>query len=96
MFFATGITFLGLALVGFCLYHYQKDKGRALPWWKWLLAMLWVSLFFLVTFIIGTFIGEGMPQAALPGSLFFGVILLIPGVLLWRLLFSESFLPKKK
>ena len=96
MFFATGIIFLGLVVAAYALYHYMKESGRKTAWWKWLLTAIWVIALFLVAFVIGTFSGEGMPQAILPASLFFGILLLIPGIILWRLLFSETFLPRKK
>ena len=96
MLFANGIIFLGFAVAAFCLYHYMKETGRNMTWWKWVLAVLWVIALYLSVAIIGTFVGEGAPQAVVPGILFFGVIMLITGIILWRLLFSASFLPKKK
>ena len=96
MTFANGLMFLGLAIAFFSLYHYMKATNRKMSWWKWVLTVLWGSLLMLSFAVVFTFVGEGEPQAAGPGALFFGIILLVTGVLLWRLLFSETFLPGKK
>ena len=96
MTFAMGLMWLGFALSLFCLYHIKKSKNQKVSWWKWVLTVLWGVILMASSAVVGTFIGEGEAQAAFPAAIFFGIILLITGVLLWRLLFSATFLPGKK
>ena len=96
MLFSNGLIFVGAVVAFFALYHYQKETGRKMKWWKWVLSVLWVTVLFMSSGVLGTFAGEGEPQAVLPGMLFFGIIVLVTGVVLFRLLFSETFLPVKK
>ena len=90
-FFASGMVFLGVACAIYCLYHYMKETDRKMSWWKWILAVLWFILIIFTAAMVGTFIGEGEPQAVLPGGGFFLVIIAISGAVLFKLLF-----PKRK
>lgn len=60
--------------------------GYKMNWWKWMLAGIWWFLLFFTVYAVFTFLGEGEPRAFWLGLLIFGVIDIILGVGLWRLL----------
>jgi len=90
MFFSSSIFWflMGMLaiLVGFGFNAFAKDKGWALNWWKWLLSILWYSIFCLSFLTWGTLIGENESSAGFKMWLFGMVVCLILGVGLWRLL----------
>jgi len=96
MFIAGGLTFLGFASALYFLRHYLKDSERKMTWWKWAIAGLWGLLVLFAGAVLGTFIGEGVTRAVFPASVFFGVILLISGIIVYRLVISGTLLPSKK
>jgi hypothetical protein len=67
---------------------WAKDLGLKMTWWKWLLSGLWYSLLNFFVFLDFTFIGEGETGAGLKLLLFQGVILIILGAGLVRLLWA--------
>lgn len=70
---------------------WAEDRSIPMPWWKWVLSMLWLGLAGFTLAFVGTSLGEGEPHAALMGGIIFGVVSVILGVGLWRLLrFSGS------
>jgi hypothetical protein len=73
-----------LAVLG--LRAWLADKGISMRWWKWLLVIAWMTFAGFTLAFIGTSLGEGEPRAALVGGIIFGVVSLIFGVGLWRLL----------
>ena len=77
------------------LYLFMKETGREMSWWKWVISILWLLFFYFSIAIIGTFVGEGEPQAVLPGILFFGAFVIVTGVIVYRLVISGSLLPRK-
>ncbi len=81
--FAEGILAC-LAVLG--LKAWLEDKGIPMLWWKWLLVITWMAFAGFTLAFIGTSLGEGEPRAALVGGIIFGVICLVFGVGLWRLL----------
>ena len=63
-----------------------QDLRIRMNWWKWALLSVWL---FLLAFTLGagfTLIGEDEPKAGARLMLFFGVIILITGSGLWKLL----------
>lgn len=63
-----------------------QDKHIAMPWWKWLLVALWALLLAFTLGWVGTSIGENEVKAAGVGGAIFGVLTIILGVGLWRVL----------
>ncbi|MBT3670619.1 MAG: hypothetical protein HOA61_01020 [Bacteroidetes bacterium] len=90
--FFMGILFVGVA-VGLKVFF--EDKGFEMNWWKWLLtALLWFLIFFSVMAAF-TFLGEGETRGFWIGLALFGVIDIILGVGLWRLLSGGKKVPAK-
>jgi hypothetical protein len=81
--FIEGVIFC-LAVVGFKIW--MEDRGIPMPIWKWGLLGIWVLLFAFSIAFVGTNLGEKEPTAALLGGIIFGLITIITGVGLWRLL----------
>jgi len=74
-----------------------KDLGLKMTWWKWLLAALWYLVLNFFIFLDFTFIGEGEGSAGLKLLLFQGVIMVILGVGLVRMLWAGRIKePEKK
>jgi len=81
--FIEGI-FTCLAVIG--LKIWMEDKGIPMPFWKWLLLGLWVLFFGFTIAFVTTSLGENEPTAAKIGGIAFGLISLVTGFGLWRLL----------
>jgi hypothetical protein len=81
--FMEGI-FACLFVVGFKFW--MEDRGVPMPFWKWGLIGIWILLFGFTIAFVGTNLGEKEPHAALLGGIVFGLITMILGVGLWRLL----------
>ncbi len=73
-----------LTLLG--LKAWMQDRQIPMPWWKWLLASGWLIFVGMGIAYVGTSLGENEVQAARMGGLFAGVIAIISGVVLWRML----------
>ena len=67
---------------------YSKDMNLQMNWWKWLLATLWYTLLIFFVFMDFTLMGEGEVGAGWKLLAFEGVIMIILGVGLGRLLLS--------
>ena len=67
---------------------WAKDLGLKMTWWKWLLVGLWYVLLNFFVFLDFTMIGEGETGAGWKLLLFEGVIMIILGVGLVRLLWA--------
>jgi hypothetical protein len=73
-----------LVVLGFKTW--MEDRGTSMPWWKWILFGLWVGfLGFTIAFIF-TSAGENEMAAAVKGGIIFGLVTVIFGVGLWRLI----------
>ena len=64
----------------------MEDRGIPMPLWKWVLFVLWILLLGFTIAFIGTNIGEDEITAAKLGGLVFGLLSVVTGVGLWRLL----------
>ena len=64
----------------------MEDKGIPMPVWKWLVFVIWVLLLGFTIAFVFTSLGEGEPSAVLYGSIIFGVITIVSGAGVWRLL----------
>lgn len=73
-----------LAAIGLKLW--MEDRGTPMPLWKWGLAAGWLLGLGVTIAFVGTSLGENEPRAAGLGGLIFGTILIIAGVVIWRLL----------
>ena len=72
-----------LVIVGFRAW--AQDHRIPMPFWKWALLVAWMSLFGFTLAFIGTSLGEGEVQAAVKGGIMFGVVVIISGAALGRL-----------
>ena len=81
--FLEGIFFC-LLIIGFRIW--MQDKNIPMPFWKWLALSIWILFFGFSIALITTSFGENEPTAALRGGILFGVISIISGVGLWRLI----------
>jgi len=85
--FAEGILFC-LILVGFRAW--AQGRGIPLPGWKWAALLAWLLIAGFTIAFVGTSLGENEATAAVRGGLLFGLITVITGVGLWRLLLSGA------
>ena len=85
--FVEGILFVVVILA---VRAWAQDRGLPMPIWKWVLFLLWVALAGFTIAFVGTSYGEGEPVAAVKGGLLFGLITVISGVGVWRLLLAKS------
>lgn len=67
---------------------WAKDLGLRMTWWKWLLGILWYILLNFFIFLDFTMMGEGEMGAGLRMLVFQGIIMIILGVGLSRLLLA--------
>lgn len=81
--FFQGILFC-LAMWG--LRIWMQDRHIRMPWWKWTLVVLWLCFAGLSLAFVGTSLAEGEVQAATLGGLWGGVIAVISGVAIGRVL----------
>ena len=75
---------LCLAIIGFKTW--MESRAVQLSLWKWALFLVWVCLFGFSIAFVGTCLGEQELTAAAKGGLLFGLITIISGAGLWRLL----------
>ena len=85
--FVEGILFVVVILA---VRAWAQDRGLPMPIWKWVLFLLWVALAGFTIAFVGTSFGEGEPVAATRGGLLFGLISIIAGVGLWRVLLAGT------
>ncbi|MHC4696717.1 MAG: hypothetical protein ACYTFA_08250 [Planctomycetota bacterium] len=81
--FLEGI-FVCLAIMGFKAW--AEDHRIPMPFWKWLLLVAWMVLLGFTLAFIGTSLGEREVYAALRGGILFGIVVIVSGVALWRIL----------
>lgn len=67
---------------------WSRDMGLQMTWWKWLMAVLWYTLLIFFVFMDFTLMGEGETGAGWKLLAFEGVIMIILGVGLARLLMA--------
>ena len=73
----------------------MEDRGIHMPLWKWALFVLWILVLGFTIAFVGTNIGEKEMTAAKLGGLVFGLLSIVTGVGLWRLLTLKSRLKKE-
>ena len=72
------VTLLGLAA-------WARDRSVPMPWWKWAAFLVWVLFAGFTIAFVGTSLGENEASAAVRGGIFFGIIAVLSGVGLWRI-----------
>jgi len=77
-----------LGLVIAAALAWAKDLGLVMNWWKWGLTALWYLLLNFCIFLDFTMIGEGETGAGLRMLLFQGLIMIVLGAGLVRLLMT--------
>ncbi len=80
--FVEGILFC-VMILGFRAWI--QDRSIPMPWWKWLVFLIWVLILGFSIAFVGTSLGEGEASAAVRGGIFFGIIVMLAGVGVWRL-----------
>ena len=80
--FVEGILFC-IMILGFKAW--VSDRSIPMLWWKWLAFILWVLFLGFTIAFVGTSLGEGEASAAKRGGIFFGIIVMLSGVGVWRL-----------
>jgi hypothetical protein len=56
-----------------------------MQWWKWAAFLMWVLFAGFAIAFVGTSFGENEAGAAVRGGIFFGIIVVIAGVGVWRI-----------
>jgi len=72
------------------LKSHLEERNIRTPLWKWILFCLWLLLAGFTIAFITTSLGENEIDAAFKGGIVFGVITVITGAGLWRLLFRGA------
>jgi hypothetical protein len=83
--FVEGILFV---VVIMAVRAWAADRGLPMPVWKWLLFLLWLGLAGFTIAFVGTSFGEGESVAGTRGGFLFGLVTIIAGVGIWRLLLA--------
>ena len=65
---------------------WAEDRHMRMTLWKWILVIAWMVFVGASLAFVGTSLGEGESRAAMMGALFSGVMALVSGVALWRVL----------
>ena len=65
---------------------WAKDRGIPMPFWKWIILLAWTLLFEFTIAFVTTSAGENEPGAAVKGGIFFGIITVVSGAGVWRIL----------
>ncbi len=85
--FVEGILFV-VMIMG--VREWARGKGLPMTAWKWALFLAWVLFAGFTIAFVGTSFGEGEPTAAIQGGLLFGLIAVIGGVGVWRVLLTGA------
>jgi len=80
--FIEGILFC-LVIIGIKMW--TKDKNIPMPYWKWILIILWLLFFEFTLAFITTSVGENETTAAVKGGILFGITAVISLVLVVRI-----------
>jgi hypothetical protein len=70
------------------LVNHTRKHGKTVRWWQWLLTILGILYTIFVLELVGAFLDEGAPRAALVTGLTTGFVVVIWGVLLGRFVFA--------
>lgn len=99
-FFNSGLFWFIEGILAFLVFlgfkTWMEDREVPMPWWKWILLGLWILFAGFSIAFVGTSIGENEMTAAFRGGIIFGVLTIISGVGLWRLLHVDMKSRRKK
>ena len=79
-----------LTIVVIGIYIWAEDRQIKLNLFNWVLIILWILWFEFSLAFVTTSFGEGEPTAATLGGIVFGLISIISGVALFRILISKK------
>jgi len=65
---------------------WMKDREIPMPFWKWIAFGIWLVIFGFSIAFVGTSLGENEINAAIRGGILFGVVSILTGAGLWRLI----------
>lgn len=74
-----------IAFFFFGLRYWFQDLKIRMYWWKWLLVVIWLIILAVILGGAFTLIGENEPKAGVRFLLFFGVIILLIGGGIWKI-----------
>jgi hypothetical protein len=80
--FVEGLLFC-VMLLG--LHTWARDRSVPMLWWKWAAFLAWVFFAGFTIAFVGTSFGENEASAAVRGGIFFGIIAVLSGVGVWRI-----------
>jgi hypothetical protein len=80
--FVEGILFC-VMIMG--LRAWARDRSIVMQWWKWTAFLVWVVFAGFAIAFVGTSLGENESSAAVRGGIFFGIIAVLSGVGVWRI-----------
>lgn len=80
--FVEGILFC-VMLLG--LNAWARDRSVQMHWWKWAAFVVWVLFAGFTIAFVGTSFGENEASAAVRGGIFFGIVAVLSGVGVWRI-----------
>jgi hypothetical protein len=80
--FVEGVLFC-VMLLG--LNAWARDRSIPMQWWKWTAFLVWTFFTGFTIAFVGTSFGENESSAAVRGGLFFGIIAVLSGVGVWRI-----------
>ena len=80
--FVEGILFC-VMLLG--LSAWARDRSVTMRWWKWAAFLMWILFTGFAIAFVGTSLGENEASAAVRGGIFFGIIAVLSGVGVWRI-----------
>ncbi len=64
---------------------WARDRSIRMLWWKWVVFGTWTLFAGFSIAFVGTSFGENEVSAAVRGGMFFGIIVVLSGVGVWRL-----------
>jgi hypothetical protein len=85
--FVEGILFV-VMIMG--MREWARGRGLSMTAWKWALFIAWVLLAGFTIAFVGTSFGEGESTAAIRGGLLFGLVSVIGGAGVWRVLLRAA------
>ncbi len=79
-----------LCIVIISFSSWMKEKNIPMPLWKWAAFIIWILFVGFTIAFIGTSFGENEANAAVKGGILFGIISIISGAGLWRLIITGA------
>lgn len=64
---------------------WARERAIRMLWWKWTAFVVWLLFAGFTIAFVGTSFGENEASAAVRGGIFFGIIAVLSGVGVWRI-----------